>query len=121
MGNNQQRFPPGERHQGTLDLVLILWIGKGGGLVQNDNGGVLQNRAGDGDPLPLPTGEALAPFTDHRVEPVGQGHHKVIAPGLAGRLQHLLPGGVRAAHGDVVVDGVLEEVDPLEHHADVVH
>ena len=63
MGNNQQRFPSGERHQGTLDLVLILRIGKGGGLVQNYNRGVLQNRAGDGDPLPLPTGELLARFT----------------------------------------------------------
>ena len=121
VGDDQQGLALHQFRDGLLDVALVVRVHAGGCLVQNDDGCVLQDAAGNGDPLPLAAGEALAPFTDHRVEPIRQGHHKVIAPGLAGRLQHLLPGGVRTAHGDVVVDGVLEEIDPLEHHADVVH
>ena len=34
---------------------------------------------------------------------------------------YLFHDAIRAAHADVIVDGVLEQIHPLEHHTDVVH
>ena len=121
MGDDQQGLALHQFRDGLLDVALVVCVHAGGCLVQDDNRGVLQDAAGDGDALPLPAGEACPALADHRVKPIGQSHHKVVAPGLAGRLQHFFPSGVWSAHGDVVVNGVLEEVDPLEHHTDVVH
>ena len=67
--------------QGLLDQVLILRVREGGGLVQNHDGRVLQNRPGDGDALALAAGEGGAPLPDHRVIPIWQGHDEVMAAG----------------------------------------
>ena len=47
-----------EVFNGPVNLHLILRVGGGGRLVQNEDGGILQNGAGNGDALTLPTGEA---------------------------------------------------------------
>ena len=61
VGNGDDGLAPGQLRQGVLDQMLVLGIDAGGGLVQDDDGGVLQDGPGDGDPLPLPAGEVPPP------------------------------------------------------------
>ena len=99
--------------------MLILRVDAGGGLVQNDDGGVFQNGAGDGDALLLTAGEGAAALTHHGVIAVGQRHDEIVAAGLFGGLDHLRLGGVGLAEEDVGPDSVVEQVHVLEHHGDV--
>ena len=59
--------PPG--HQGAqrlLDLLLGLGVDARGGVVQDQDARVEEERAGDRDPLLLPAGERDAPLADLR-------------------------------------------------------
>ena len=51
---------------------LVLGVEVAGGLVEDHDGRVLQQHAGDGQALLLAAGEAVAPLADDRVEAVGQ-------------------------------------------------
>ena len=73
------------------------------------------------NPLLLAPGETGSTLADDRVEALGKGHDEVVAAGLFRRFLHLCPGSVRPADGDVSVDRVLEQIYPLEDHADMVH
>src|SRR5471030_1878650 len=54
----------GEMVDGFLDFGLGLGIEGGGGFVEDEEGGVADEGAGDGDALALAAGEALAPFAE---------------------------------------------------------
>ena len=108
VGNDQQSLTPAQLGDGLLDVALVVGVHAGSGLIQNDDGGILQNAAGNGDSLPLSTGEAGSTFADDRVKAVGQFHDEVIASGFPGCLIDLLPCGVCPSHGDVVIHGILE-------------
>ena len=99
--------------------MLILGVDAGGGLVQEDDGGVLQDGPGDGDPLLLAAGERAAALADDGVIAIGQGHDEVVAAGLLGGGDHLLLRGVGLAEEKVCPDGIVEEVDILEDHGEV--
>ena len=49
-----------------------------GGLVEDQHGRVLEERAGDRDALALAPRELRAPLTDDRVEPIGQGRQELV-------------------------------------------
>jgi hypothetical protein len=83
------QFPDG-RKQG----VLVFRVYAGGGLIQDDNGGVLQNRSGDGNPLLFPARKGRAALSDNCIVAVRQRCDEVVAAGAFGRLHHLLMGGV---------------------------
>ncbi|CAN3962300.1 DNA-directed RNA polymerase subunit omega, partial [Dysosmobacter welbionis] len=83
----------------------VLRVHTGSRLIQNHDGGVLQNGAGNGDPLLLAAGEGGAALSHHRMIAVGQRHDKVVALGAPGRLHHLLVSGVGIAEFDVVLNG----------------
>ena len=119
VGDGEDRLSLGQGGQGLLDQVLILRIHAGGGLVQNHDGRILQNRPGDGDALALAAGEGGAPLPDHRVIPIWQGHDEVMAAGGPGSGHHLLMGGVGASEFDVVLHTVLEEIHILKNHGDI--
>ena len=69
VGDHQHRFVPGQRLKGLLDLMLVLRVSEGGGLVQHHDRGVLQNGPGQGDTLLFPAGEIDAPGAHHRARP----------------------------------------------------
>ena len=67
MGHDNQRL---SRHQLTdslLDQRLVLGIGIGGRLVQNDDGRLLEHGPRNGDALPLSAGEAVPGITGHGI------------------------------------------------------
>lgn len=67
MGYDHKRLSGRESRDGALDLVLVLWIGERGGLVEQDDRRVFEDRAGYRDTLALPTGKGAASRTGLRV------------------------------------------------------
>ena len=70
VGDHQHRLLPGQRFHSLLELVLVLRVHVGGGLIEDDDRGVLQEAPGDGDALLLPAGEGGPALADHCVIPV---------------------------------------------------
>ena len=99
-----------------LDLLRGDGVQRGRGLVQEDDGRVLEEHPGDGDALLLAAGQVGGLV----LEPLRQGHDLVVDVGLARRLHDLLEGGVRLAVADVLLDGAVEDVVLLQDQADVV-
>ena len=64
VGDDQHRLACQQAGERPLHLGLVLYIQAGGGLVQQDDGGILQKRPSDGDALPLPAGELRPVFSD---------------------------------------------------------
>ena len=90
-----------------------------GGLVEDQDPRVDQQRPGDADPLPLAAGERLAALADQRIVAVGQAEDELVAPGGPGGGDDLVAGGVGPAVGDVLGDRAVEQERLLQHDADV--
>ena len=100
------------------DLAFVVQCA--GGLVQDQDGRVLQEDAGDGDALLLATGELDAALTDVGVEAVLQGKDEPLGTGQTGRFDDLLAGGTGLAVGDVVRHRAAEQIHVLLDDADVL-
>ena len=72
---------------------LILYIQAGGGLVQQDDGGVLQKSSGDRDALAFATGELRSILPDGGVVALRQTADELSAVGGFGGSTHLIVGG----------------------------
>ena len=60
VGYHDQRFFFCQPADGLLQLILVFRVNEGRGLVQNDDGRVLEDGPGDGKALPLPAGQPRA-------------------------------------------------------------
>ena len=67
----------------------------------------------------LAAGERRTTLSDHGVVPVRKRRDKIMAAGFFRCLHYLLMGGVGRAELDVVFNGIVKEIDVLEHHAHV--
>ena len=65
--DDQHRAVPHQPLDGLLHQPLRLGVERAGGLVENQDRRIAEQRAGDGDPLPLPAGEPGAALAQHRV------------------------------------------------------
>src|SRR3989475_427493 len=93
-----------ELGQRLLDHELALRVEVRGRLVEDQDRRILEERAGDRDPLALAAGEAHAPLADERVVTVGARQGEVEGVGLASRTHDLLDLVVGPPVGDVVAD-----------------
>ncbi|CAN4015950.1 pyrroline-5-carboxylate reductase, partial [Dysosmobacter welbionis] len=116
VGDDQHRLAGQQAGEGSLHLGLVLHIQAGGGLVQQDDGGVFQKRPGDGDALPLPAGELRPVLPDGGVIALGQAADELPAVGGLRRGPHLFVGGAPLAQADVFHHGIVKEHHILEHH-----
>ena len=121
MRDHQHCFSPHQRLKGLLNLVLIFRIGKGGRLVQNDDGRVLQDRSCQRDSLALAAREIDALRADHRVQPLRQLFQDIPALGGQGRLHHLFSGSLRARRADVFQNALLKEPGILKNKSHLPH
>ena len=117
VGDDQDGSILGQGAQCLLDLGLGLGIGHGGGLVEQDDGGVQQDGAGDGDALLLSAGQGRVPSQDGVVA-VRQGHDLLINPGDAGSGTYLVQVGVGASERDVLPHSGAEQLGVLEDEGD---
>ena len=103
-----------------LDGPLGLVVERAGGLVEDEDGRVAQQRTGDRQPLLLAAGEPVAAGADDRVVALGQASDQVVDPRLAAGVLDLGVGGVGSGVAQVVADAGVHQVGLLGHHADEV-
>src|SRR5207245_8692845 len=101
-----------------LDRLFGARIERRGGLVEDQNSWILEERARDGDALLLAAGEFQSAFTDHRLVAGRQRHDEVVDVRRARGLVHLRVARFRPAIADVVKDGVVEKYRVLRNDAD---
>ena len=75
-----------------LHYLLRLCVQGAGGLVQDEHGGVLEQRPGDGDPLPLPAAHRHAALAQDGVVSLGEGGDEAVGVGGLGRFVDLEKG-----------------------------
>lgn len=83
--------PPRQIGHRILDQRLVFGIGKGRRLVKDQDRRILQDRAGNRDPLPLAPRKPEAAFTQNRVIALRQGGDEIMRPRRAGRRLDLGP------------------------------
>ncbi len=118
MGDGEGGAALAELLQGALYQKLRLVVQRAGGLIQQQDGRILQKDPGDGQALLLPAGQLHPPLAHMGVIALRQRHDKLMGARLLGGLLHLLQGGAGLAVNDVVKDGAGEQVDLLLHGAD---
>ena len=120
MGDDDGRSVANELFQHLVDQLLALQVDLARGLVEDQQGRIAQDRPGQGNSLPLPTGkEAAAWADDGLVAPLELGLDELMGVGLVGGLDHFVAGRMRRAVADVVQDRVVEEQRFLRHQADL--
>lgn len=118
VGDDDHGALAGELRDRGLDLRLVLGVGEGGGLVQDQDRRVLEDGTGDRDALALAAGQAVAALPDQRVVAVRQSADEVVGAGGLGGGGDVGIAGVGAAESDVVGDGAGEQEHVLEHHGE---
>jgi len=119
MGDHNDRPVLHQFFDGVLDQFFRGGVQGTGGFVQNEDGRILQEGAGDGQPLLLPSGKEHAPFPDQSVQLLGHGFDEIPGVGRLQGLDDLLFAGSRQGIGDVVPDRVVEKDRFLGHHPDL--
>src|SRR5205823_12640911 len=111
-------------HDQLVQRVHDLGIGRnvegGSGLVEDQDGGVAQESAGNGNTLPLTAGEILALLSYGGIVAFRQVHDGLVDIGFFGDFKDLLDAGSGPTDGDVLANGALKEDRVLQHHADIV-
>ncbi len=129
VGESQRRAAVGHEQGGatlhqlverSVDLVLDAGVDRRGGVVEDQDARVGEQRPGQGQPLALPAGQGHAALAHGRVVPTGGVHDEVVRLGRPGDGLDLRVGRVLAPVGDVGAEGVGEQEAVLEHHADLV-
>ena len=84
-------------------------IEAGGGFVKDEDAGIGENGAGDGDALALTSGKPDAALADDGVVLVGEGLGKFVDAGDAAGGQKIVLADVGPREHDVVADGAVEQ------------
>ena len=101
-----------------LNELFGAGVHAGGGLVEDEDGGVLEERAGDADALFFADAEFDAAFADAGIVALRQRDDEIVAIGGSGRGEELLVGGVQFAEEDVFAESAVEEEGLLADDAD---
>src|SRR5437660_1422668 len=115
MRDREGRAALDQPRDGVLNLLLGVGIDGGGGLVEDQDARVVQNRAGDAHALALAAAERLAALPDLCVIAVGLLDDEVVRVGGFGRGHDVRARGRRPGEGDVLEDRAAEKEWFLEH------
>ena len=113
MGEDEGRAVLHQAEERLLDDRLVFGIDRRERLVEDEDGRIAQDGAGDGDPLALAAGEPDAAFPDHGLVARRQDGDEVVGVGEAAGFLHLVFGRVGLAELEVVLDGAVKEVGVL--------
>src|SRR4029453_13002533 len=98
---------------------LRLGVEARGGLVEDEDAGIGEDGAGDGDALPLAAGELYPALADDRLVALFELLGELVHAGQAAGPQHLLLARLRPREGDVLADRAVEEERVLEDDAEL--
>ena len=121
MGDHDDGFPLSQCCKRRLYLGLIVRVGKGGGLVQNQHRCVLQNSTGNGDPLLLAAGKVHALAANDSVDTLWELFNNIHALGSFQCGKDFFLGGIRPAKPNIVQNSTLEKFTVLEHESHRIH
>lgn len=110
------------RHEAVerlLHKVFALGVERRGGFVEDEDVGIGEDGTSYGETLPLSAAEEGSAIADVGVVALRCGKDELVRVGYAGGTFHLVEGGGGMAVGDVVADGVVEEVGLLRDDTDV--
>ena len=110
MGDDDGGAPAHHLRERGLHFALGYGVQRRGGLVQDQDRRVLQQRSCDGHPLPLAAGEQHAVVADAGVQALRQGSRELlrVGPRQGGR-DRVRRGAGQCAIGDVVGQRVVEQ------------
>ena len=111
--------PLAQRAQAVLDQRLALAVEARRRLVEDQDSRVGEDRARDGDALPLSAGQLHAALADDRVVALLELLDELVAVRDAATRLDLLARGVRPREGDVLGDRAVEQEVVLHHDAEV--
>ncbi len=117
--DDERRPPAHEILQGAVDERLALRVILAGELVEDQDGRVAQDSAGQGDALLLAT-RHLGELADARLVAVGQRRNKVVDERPPRRRLHVLGRGLVGAVSDVGEDRVVKQDRVLGDDADLL-
>ena len=103
-----------------LDIALGFRIKRRGGLVEQDDGRVLDQRAGDGYALALAAGKLQAVLADRGVVAGREAFDEIVSVGRLRRGDDFAFAGAELAERDVVADRAAEKMHDLAHIGDVL-
>ena len=107
--------PAHELIQRVLHEAFALAVERARRLVEDQDGGVFQDGARDGDALTLAAGELDAAFAHERLVALREPVDEVVRVGLARGVDDFLAARAGAAIGNVFRDAAAEEEDFLRH------
>src|ERR1700722_2512524 len=113
MRDDQRSAAAHQPFESLQNQALALRIERTGGFVQNQDGRVAQNGAGDGHALALTAGQLDAAFADAGLIALRKGTYKIMGVGLTGRFDDLGFRSARPAVSDVVQDRAAEQQNLL--------
>src|SRR5262249_42733056 len=117
--NDERRTTDHQTLQGFLNEGFILRIDARQGFVEQEDGGVLEQSAGNRQTLALSTGETQTALADHGGIAVRQGHDKLMGVGGAGGGFQFLLGRVRLAKTEILSNCPVHEIRVLHDHGDM--
>ena len=120
VGDHQARPPNHDPLQRLLDQRLGLAVQRRRGLVQHEDAGILQDHAGDCQPLFLAAREPVAAVAHDCFVAVGQVGDELVDVRRPARGLNLVLGRVGPGIEQVGADRVVEQIRLLGDHADVV-
>ena len=107
-----------EAVEGFLDEAFRLGIDAGGGFIEDEDGGIFEESAGDGDALFFADAEFDAAFTDDRAEAFGEAIDEFAGIGGGEGGEELVVGGEGFTEEEIFADGAIEEEAFLGDHPD---
>src|SRR5271157_6387326 len=120
MGYDDGRPPFGEFQKGPMYLQFRDVIQVGGGFVQNQDGGVFEEHARDGNALFFTTRQFNAAFPNDRVEFIWKIHDKIIDIRMLGGGDYFFISGTGSPIKNIFLDGAVEHEHVLLHETDTL-
>ena len=120
LGNDNFSGIRDELAEALADQRVGPGVHSGGGIVQDQDLGLLQQGPGDAEPLLLAAGDVAAALLNPGVVLVGELLDELVGLGQTAGLIHLFVGGVGVAPAEIVLDGAGEQHVLLQHHGHVV-
>ena len=120
VGDGQGGAAMGQLFKALAHQDLAFVVQCAGGLVQNEDGRVLQEHPRNGDALLLSAGELDTTLTHIGIKAILQGQNELFRPGQTRRFHDLFAGGAGLAVGDVLGHRAAEQIHVLLHDADIL-
>ncbi|MCY1291635.1 hypothetical protein D9M70_408320 [compost metagenome] len=109
VGDHQGGAAAHQGRQGLLDQMLAFRVQGTGGFIQQQDWGIHQQRASNGQALPLAAGQADTALPQMRLVALGQAGDELVGMGRAGCCFHFGVTGLGTAVADVVLDAAEEQ------------